>query len=203
MITADEDGIHGDPLRYSNVAVTLHWLIAALLLAQVCLGFTFADMARGEARTEVFTWHKTFGATILLMTLVRLAYRLMRPPPPYPPEMPDSRRTMAVWSHRLLYFLMVALPLTGLAAVSGRGGATTPLVGGFEIPTLPGIDEADGEMFGGVHELLVFTTIALLVVHVGAALYEQFMARVGVAYRMPPFRPRSGEAAVIAEGDEM
>ena len=190
-----------EPLRYSNVAVTLHWLIVALLLTQVWLGFTFADMERGPARMEFFAWHKTVGATILVLTLVRLGYRLMNPPPPYPPEMPDWRRTAAAWSHRILYTLLILLPLTGLIAVSGRGpGPTTPLIGGIPLPTLPGIDKATGELSAGVHEFLVWTTITLLVLHIGAALYEQFLARVGVAYRMPPFRARDGEDAVIGQG---
>jgi len=190
-----------EPLRYSNVAVTLHWLIVALLLTQVWLGFTFADMERGPARMEFFAWHKTVGATILVLTLVRLGYRLMNPPPPYPPEMPDWRRTAAAWSHRILYTLLILLPLTGLIAVSGRSpGPTTPLIGGIPLPTLPGIDKATGALSGGVHEFLVWTTITLLVLHIGAALYEQFLARVGVAYRMPPFRARDGEEAVIGQG---
>jgi len=192
-----------EKLRYSNVAIALHWIIVLLLLTQVWLGFTFADMERGPARTEFFTWHKTVGATILLLTLVRLGYRLMNPPPPYPSEMPDWRRTAAVWSHRLLYFLLIALPLTGLIAVSGMGGGpTTPLIGGMQLPTLPGIDKATGELSGGIHEVLVWTTIALLVLHISAALYEQFVARPGVAYRMPPFRATDGEPVAVGQGSE-
>ena len=117
--------------------------------------------------------------------------------------MTDWRRTAAVWSHRLLYLLMIALPLTGLTAVSGVSSApTTPLAGGIPLPTIPGVSKAAGEMSAGVHEVLVYSTIALLVIHIGAALYEQFAARDGVAYRMPPFRPRRGGEAVVAQGGE-
>jgi cytochrome b561 len=189
------------PLRYANVAVALHWTVVVLLLTQVWLGFTFADMARGPARMEYFTWHKTVGATILLLTLVRLGYRLKNPPPPYPPEMPAWRLTAAVWSHRLLYALLILLPLTGLIAVSGHTTEWfTPLVGNIPLPVVPGIGEATGEMSREVHEFLVWSTITLLVLHIGAALYEQFVARPGVAYRLPPFRARDGEAAVVAQG---
>jgi len=189
-----------EPLRYSNVAVTLHWLIVVLLLIQVWLGLTFADMEKGPARAEFFTWHKTVGATILVLTLVRLAYRLTNPPPPYPREMPRWRRNAAIWSHRLLYFLLIALPLTGLIAVSGNGQATTALVGGIPLPTVPGISRNAGEISGDVHVTLVWTTIVLLVLHISAALYEQFGARAGVAYRMPPFQPRGEESAAIGQG---
>jgi len=68
---------------------------------------------------------------------------------------------------------------------------------------VPGIDKAAGELSGGVHEVLVFTTLALLVLHIGAALYEQFLAPAGVAYRMPPFRARDGEPAAVGQGTEL
>ena len=190
-------------LRHSNFAVTMHWLIVLLLLTQVWLGFTFAGMERGPARGEFFTWHKTVGATILVLTLIRLAYRLMNPPPPYPTDMPEWRRLAGVWTHRLLYFLMIALPLTGLIAVSGRAEDWfTPLVGNIPLPVVPGIDEATGELSGGVHEVLVFTTIALLVIHISAGLYEAFLTRDGVGYRMPPFRSREGEPVAIGQGGD-
>jgi cytochrome b561 len=190
-------------LRHSNFAVTLHWLIVLLLLTQVGLGFgfnRFAEQGTPE-RMELFTWHRTVGATILVLTLIRLAYRLMNPPPPYPDDMPAWRRFAGVWTHRLLYTLMILVPLTGLVAVSGRARDWfTPLAGGIPLPVVPGVDEATGELSGGVHEVLVWTTIALLVIHIGAGIYEAFLARNGVAYRMPPFRSREGEPVVIGQG---
>jgi len=203
-MASDPDFDRGGVLRrYSNVAVTLHWLIVLLLLLQVWLGFTFADMPKGPDRMAFFTWHRTVGATILVLTLIRLGYRLANPPPPYPAEMPAWRRTAALWSHRLLYFLLITLPLTGLIAVSGHSKTWfTPLIGGIPLPVVPGIDEATGELSGGVHEFLVWTTIALLVLHIGAALYEQFIASCGVAYRMPPLRPRRDAEVLIGQGGD-
>lgn len=188
-------------LRHSNFAVAIHWLVVALLLTQVWLGFTFDGMERGPERNAYFTWHKTIGATILLLTLLRLYYRLTNPPPPYPPDMPAWRRLAAVWTHRFLYFVLIALPLTGLIAVSGRAEDWfTPLVGGIPLPVVPGIDEATGGLSGGVHEFLVWSTIALLALHVGGGLYEQFAARDGVAYRMPPLRSRPKQPVAIGQG---
>lgn len=196
------DAVPQEPVRrYSNVAVTIHWLTVALILLQVWLGFTFHDLEPGPQRMELFTWHKTIGATILVVTLIRLAYRLMNPPPPYPPDLPRWRRLAAVWNHRAFYFLLIALPLTGLIAVSGRTeGWFTPLVGGIPLPVVPGVDEGTGELSGGVHEVLVWSTIALLVLHVGAALFQQFVEHDRTAARMPPFKAPAGEHAVIGQG---
>ena len=66
-------------VRYKAIVVWIHWITAAFVVAQVVIGFTFANMERGPDRMEVFTWHKTIGATILLLALLRLAVRLLNP----------------------------------------------------------------------------------------------------------------------------
>ena len=73
---------HRPLLRYSNAAVTLHWLTAVLVLFQIWLGLSFADMADGPRRANLVTLHRTIGATILIVVLARLTYRLFNPPPP-------------------------------------------------------------------------------------------------------------------------
>ena len=175
-------------VRYKPIVVWIHWITAALVVTQVVIGFTFDEfLERGPTRSEVFAWHKTIGATILVLALVRLAVRLLNPPPPYPTDFPKWERFLAVWNHRIFYVLLVALPLTGLAAVSGRAeDGTVPLLFGLRLPAIPGISP-DNDL-GDVHQLLVYTTLALVVLHVGAALYNQFGSSTNVADRMPPFK---------------
>lgn len=176
-------------LRYNKGAAIIHWVTAILLLMQIWIGWTFSDMPRGPDRSFVFNWHKTWGVLILALTLFRLYWRVSHKPPPYPIEMPHWERLAATWNHRAFYFVLIALPLTGLAAVSGRG-PTTELAFGIPFPTIPGMGGAIGEAMGGVHETLVTITLALLALHVGAALKHQFVdgKRSRAAGRMPPFR---------------
>lgn len=190
----------GAIMRYNNGAVLLHWLTALLVLTQIYVGFTFGNMERGPARGEWFEWHKTIGAAILLLAIVRLAWRLMHKPPPFPPELPRWERIAAVWNHRAFYFLLIALPLTGLMAISGGSeAATTDLVGGLPLPLVPGLSEAVGDTMGDAHVLLVRLTIALLILHVGAALKHQFVDRTRAEGRMPPFRTRDRTPTVPAD----
>ncbi len=171
-------------VRYRSIVVAIHWLAAALIIAQIWLGLTFEEYPRGsDTRTMLFTWHKTVGVAVLLLGVIRLGVRLVNPPPPYPQDFPKWERAVAVWTHRLLYFFMIALPLTGLAAVSKRG-PMTELVGGMQFPTLPfpGLGEA--------HEVLAIAMIGLLIVHILAALKNQFVTGGVVAGRMPPFQAR-------------
>lgn len=182
-------------VRYRAIVVWIHWITAAVVVTQVVVGFTFHRVLEQGTpeRMELFAWHKTIGALILILTLIRLAVRLMNKPPPYPSDFPKWERFLAVWNHRLFYILLVALPLTGLAAVSGRAeDGTVPLLFGLALPAIPGIPEENG--FGDVHVVLVFTTLALVVLHVSAALYNQFGSSTNVADRMPPFRATRREA---------
>jgi len=176
-------------IRYRRIVAWIHWITAVIVLTQLYIGFRFNDMPKGPERMELFAWHRTVGALILLLALIRLAVRLMNPPPPYPADFPRWRRFAAVWSHRTLYFMLVALPLTGLAAASGRAeDGLVHLQLGLSLPAIPGVPKENE--FGDVHEVLVFVTIALLVIHVSAALYNQLFSGGAVADRMPPFRAR-------------
>lgn len=187
--------------RYSNVAVTFHWITAALVLFQLWLGFSFADMAQGPARGNLFTWHKTIGAVILLVALGRLTYRLVNPPPPYPPELPAWERAAGTWNHRLFYLLLVAIPIGGLLAVSGHTeGPTITLLGGVQIPKVPGISEELGETAGDVHVAAVWFLIVLMVLHVAAALKHEFIDKNRVAGRMPPFKDPIDEPVIVGQG---
>ena len=118
---------------------------ALLVLGQIWSGFAFAEMERGSAKGELFTWHKTIGATILLLSLIRLGWRLMNPPPAYSEELSRWERLAGTWNHRAFYFVLLALPLTGLATVSAGKSGTTDLVGGIPLPLIPGIPATAGE----------------------------------------------------------
>jgi len=186
--------------RYSNTAVTIHWITVILVLAQAYFGFTFALSEPGPARDGIFIWHKTTGVVILLLTLARLAYRLKNPPPPFPPELPAWERFAAVWNHRLFYLLLIAMPIVGFIAVSGyANGPTTPLLGGIEVPVIPGISKETGDLAGEVHELAAYLLVLLILLHIGAALKHQFVDHWRGAARMPPFTS-NGEPVVIGQG---
>ena len=179
-------------VRYRSIVVWIHWITAAVIVAQMVVGFAFHRfLERGTPeRTLMLDWHKTLGVVILLLALFRLAVRLMNPPPPYPLDFSKPERFIAVWSHRFFYIMLFVLPLTGLAAVSGRAeDGFVQLLFGLSVPAIPGVPKENE--YGDVHEILVWATLALLVVHVGAALWNQFGSTTDVADRMPPFRSRN------------
>jgi cytochrome b561 len=191
----------GPLLRYSNVNVAFHWVTAALVFFQIWLGFSFADMEESARRSDLFTWHRTMGALILLVVLARLTYRLTNPPPPYPLELPKWERVAGTWNHRLFYIILIGLPIGGLIAVSGQTpGNTITLLGGITIPKIPGISEEMGEIAGDAHSVVAFLLCGLIALHAAAALKHEFIDRNRAAGRMPPFRDPVDEPVVIGQG---
>lgn len=183
-----------DTGRYSKIAGLFHWGVAILLLVQIYVGWTFGDMERGALRTEWFNWHKTLGFAILLLTVGRLVWRLVNPPPAWPAQTPTWERWLARLNHAAFYIVLIGLSLTGWAYISTGSGAlqsaTTPLVGGLSFPFIPGLPRAGHAAFEDTHVLLVKVTYALLILHVGAVIKHLVFDRGAIASRMPPFTRR-------------
>lgn len=186
--------MHNGVARYNSGAIALHWIIAVLVVAQIFIGWTFADMERGDLRTEWFNWHKTLGFAILLLSVGRLGWRIANPPSPLPSDTPRWEAAMARINHTLFYVILIGLPLTGWMYLSTGNtsltSATTPLLGGMAWPFIPGLPRDAHDGFEQAHIVLVWLTYALLVLHVGAALKHQFVDRSLIANRMPPFGVR-------------
>jgi cytochrome b561 len=181
--------------RYSNVAITLHWLIALGIIVNIALGLYFADLPRSDPDKFFLTQtHKSIGLTILVLSLIRVAWRLMNPVPPLPASMSPITRFAAHATHFLLYLLIIAIPLSGWLLVSSSPlGLPTMYFGWFAWPQLPYFSDLPRAAkkiwvheFGTVHVYLAWSAIVLVTIHVVAALYHQFIRRDIVLGRMLP-----------------
>lgn len=180
--------------RYGTVAMILHWLIALMIIANLCTGLWFAEfMAHSNPlRFSIIQLHKSFGITILALSVLRLLWRLVNPIPPLPTRMNPVLKIVARGSHFLLYFLIIAIPFAGWLLISASpAGVPTMYFGLFPWPSLPGFaglprtDKAHyAHAFATAHSLMAYLLIALLVIHVAAALYHQFIRRDTVLRRM-------------------
>ncbi len=180
--------------RYGNVAMALHWLIALMIIGNLCSGIWFGEfMARQDPlRFTIIQLHKSSGLTILVLSLIRLGWRLVNPIPALPPDMGPLMRFLARGTHYVFYFLIIAIPFSGWLLVSASPtGLPTMYFGLFQWPNLPFFDglprpERSGyrETLGDIHIVMAYLTLALLFLHVGAALYHQYFRRDDVLKRM-------------------
>lgn len=181
--------------RYGSVAMTLHWLIALGVIANIGVGLYFADMPNSDpSKFELTQLHKSIGLTVLVLSVLRVLWRLINPIPPLPTTMSPTLKWMAHASHFLLYFLILAIPFTGWLLVSASPlGLPTMYFGWFEWPHLPGFADMTRQAkhvwqhnFGAAHVFLAWSAIALIPIHVGGALYHHFVRRDAILKRMLP-----------------
>ena len=171
------------PLRYTTPAVVLHWLVALLIFAGFPLGLYMVDLPLSPDKLKLYSYHKWIGVTVLLLVAVRLAWRLTHTPPPLPAGIAAWQRHASAAVHGLLYVLMVAIPLSGWLMSSAKGFQTV-WFGVLPLPDLLDKNRELGELLARVHKTLNFTLLALVVMHVGAALQHHFIERQPFLQRM-------------------
>mgnify|MGYP003411451916 FL=1 len=107
--------------RYTATAITLHWLVAALIAGAFVIGLIAVELAVSPQKLKLYSWHKWIGVSIALLALVRIAWRLGHPAPALPPGMRRWEQHVATGTHVLLYVLLLAIPVTGWLMSSASG----------------------------------------------------------------------------------
>lgn len=170
-----------DPVRtpsYTLTARVLHWTTAALVLFQIPAGLLIVRFDLGV----IYNLHKSVGVVILALLLIRLPWRLTHPAPPLPDDIAPLQRLAAHAMHGALYALLVVQPLLGWIATSAYP-APVPFFG-LELPPIWREDRALSDVLFAVHRWLGIAMGALLLGHIGAALYHHFVRRDAVLSRM-------------------
>ncbi len=175
------------PARYTSTAIAFHWLIALAIAGTFTLGLYMSDLALSPDKLRLYSWHKWVGVTLFLLVCLRLAWRLLNPPPALPEPMPGWQRLAAEWTHILLYVLMFAIPLSGWLMSSAKGFQTV-WFGVLPIPDLLSKSKVLGEQLELVHKGLNFFMAFLVAGHALAAFKHHYLDRDDVLLRMLPER---------------
>lgn len=174
---------------YTSTAITFHWLMALIIIANFALGVTMSDLALSPQKLQFISWHKWTGITLLGLVTLRFLWRAFANRPVLLPS-PAWQRRIAKLSHFLMYLLMFAIPISGWL-MSSAGGFTVTYLGLFPLPDLVAKDKQLFEQLKEVHEILNFTLLGLVILHVLAVLKHQFIDRDATLARMVPwFKPR-------------
>ena len=161
--------------RYGLVSRLLHWLMALLILTMIGIGATMTDLDKEDPlRTQLYTLHKEIGVTILALAVLRILWIQASRPPFLPAALQRWEVVFAESTVGLLYLLMLATPIAGYL-MSNTGGKPVSYFGLFELPTLLGENHDLHEALEEVHEILAFTILALVILHVAGALKHRFM----------------------------
>jgi cytochrome b561 len=167
----------------------MHWLVAALAVMVVALGWAGATAARNTpARGSLLLLHGSVGLTILAAMLARMLWRWRHPAPPLPPSLGHLQAALARATHLALYLVFIAMPLAGYANAAAQGHAVS-LFGIVAVPPLLPVDERLSQAAIAVHLVGQYLVYLLVAAHVAAALLHGIVSRDGVLERMLPRRP--------------
>ena len=182
------------PARYSRIAQLLHWVIAALIVAQYSLAWTAEDLPLGMHKLALLARHKSVGMTVFMLALLRLLWRFTHPSPEMPAGMRPVERRLAQGAHLVFYFLLFTLPLTGWTMSSAKSYSVS-WFGLFTWPNLVGPSDDTFIWLRDTHEYLGYALFGTAILHVLAAFKHHFWDKDDVLLRMLPWvgsRKRQG-----------
>jgi len=190
-----------DTTSYNTVAVTMHWLIAGLVILMFFFGLYAASQAdalrEGHGNLSyvvmIFNWHKTTGLLVLLLALLRLAWRLIHKAPPLPDDMGKFELFLTKFVHVAFYVLIIGVPLIGWIMISSaESGSYFFNNHAWQIPEIWPNSREVHETMEELHELAAWSIMILLVLHVGGALKHHFINRDNLMTRMMPWLKQRG-----------
>lgn len=168
---------------YGLISKLFHWIIAFSIFGLIFVGFTMADMAPSTEKYELYGMHKAFGTVIFMLIVLRLIWKFSDKTVEPPKDLPPILALLAKTGHFLLYVFMLSMPISGIL-MSYFAGYNVPVFGLFTIPAAASTSSQLAGIFHGIHTIGIFAFVAVIVLHIIAALYHHFIRRDGVLMRM-------------------
>lgn len=155
---------------FGLISRLLHWGIAGLVVVMLSLGLRLSDMQPGLANLWLYGLHKSLGFLTLSLMLARILWHLYTPPPR--PMGGGWQAAAARAAHLAIYALLLAIPLSGWIG-SAATGLDVVIFDRWTLPAIAPISPLWEETAFTLHDLLTKVLIALLFLHMGAALKRE------------------------------
>lgn len=191
-------------IKYTNVAIALHWLIGIAILFMFVLGWFMTELPKEMPKTTSFdifnlgliTWgveeeqsqrsfyfnlHKSVGLSLLMLIVLRMYWRFTHRPPAFLNSMKLWEKRLAKATHHSLYLLMFLIPLSGIIMSAGSKYG----IKWFGIKVIPGFDDkAIRELFYEFHEIFGLLLLLILILHILGAVKHSIVDKDGTLRRM-------------------
>jgi len=167
--------------HYGLIAITLHWMMAILLIALLALGLYMVGLPIGLEKLKFYGWHKEYGILALILVIIRIVWRFANITPQL--SLPLLEKLAARTVHWAFYGFMFAMPITGWL-ITSAAGLPVSFFGLFVLPNLIGPDDHLMKLFEEIHKWLGYGLIACIVLHTAAALKHHFINKDNILRRM-------------------
>ena len=169
------------PAQFALLSRILHWSMAVMLLAMLFIGVTMVA-SLGDYH-KLVAIHRPLGIMLLILAVVRLINRMFTTLPPFPPTMSRMERWIATASERLLYTLMLALPLVGWSMLSA-GHYPIVMIGSVHLPPILPANPTLYAVLRKAHTILAYLLFVTFLAHLSAVLFHTLIVRDGLLKRM-------------------
>jgi len=176
--------LRSTPTAWGAMAKTFHWAVAALVIVSTGYGWWMTHVAERAGRPALYQFHSSIGYDLLFLLLLRLAWRLIDRAPALPENLQRRERLAAHASHVLLYLLMLAVSIGGWLLLGTFSRTIEGTLFGLVPVPPPVLDRSLHRMLEEGHEFLYYALLALIAVHVAAALRHHFIKKNDVLRRM-------------------
>ena len=180
---------------YTRTAQWLHWIMAIIFISAWLIGFYSGQFLSydvdGSFKGNVITLHKNIATTIIFLVIIRIFWRYTHPAPNLPDTMSATMKKLAHLGHLGLYFLLIALPLTGVL-FSWSAGYPAPVMYLFNLPPLIEKNDELLAIMRPVHTYISWIAGFLLIGHIAAALKHHFIDKDHVLKSMTQ-QPKSDQ----------
>ncbi|MEM1045785.1 MAG: cytochrome b [Pseudomonadota bacterium] len=173
-----------DGPAYSATARLLHWITAIGVLTMIPAGIVMVQLEWGSTlKNNLYDYHRSVGAVLMVLIIVRIAYRLLYPPRPLPSDIPSWQHGIAKFVHVSLYALLLVNPFIGWVGTSAYPAKIT-VFWLFELPAIVEKNRPLSDFLLPIHGYLGLATAALVVLHLAGVFHHQFIRRDRILMRM-------------------
>ncbi len=178
--------IRNNSQAWGSLSIGLHWLTFILILGLAMVGLIMTDLANGPLKIQVYALHKSFGLTVLALTIIRLLWRLLSTTPEITINTPAWQKWIAKLTHGLLYLLLFAMPISGWL-YNSAAGFPLKYFGLFKLPKLSVYDPELKQLAGDAHTTFFYILALLMLMHASAALKHHYLDKDNTLTRMLPW----------------
>lgn len=158
---------------YHVFSKIIHWVTALLILGLLFIGFYMSSLAFSEDKLSLYGWHKSFGLLVLMLAGVRVVWHVVKRKPKPLSTHKKWEHTIARLAHIFLYLALFIMPLSGW--VMSSAGDFTVKFFGLNVPDLTQKNEALFNTSREIHEILAYTLLLIVGLHMVGALKHHFI----------------------------
>lgn len=174
--------IKNSQTNYGIVSILFHWIMAIIIIGIIIVGLTMTRIKESPLQDTLFRFHKEFGILILILVIPRILWRFYNIiPTTY--SWPHWERFAAHTIHKFFYIIMFASPITGWL-MNSAAAFPVSFFGLFYLPSLISENKPLASYLDKIHIYLAYTLIALIIIHIAAALKHYFIDKDDILQRM-------------------